>query len=62
MAKTRLVVFRVTPAQHERIRNKAHAKGYKTIASFIRHLALENDLVFEQKFEEMYKVICRKNR
>lgn len=59
MGKTKLVVFRVTSSQYERIRNKAEAKGFKTISSFLRHLALEKDLVFEQKFEEMYRIITR---
>lgn len=60
MAKTRFIVFRVTSSQHERIRNNAQAKGYLSIASFMRYLALEKDLVFEQKFEEMYKILKSK--
>jgi len=54
------IQIRVTPEQHERIRNKAQAKGYKTITSFIRNLALEKDLVFEQRFDEIYRILTKK--
>ncbi len=51
------IQIRVTPEQHERIRNKAQAKGYKTMSSFLLHLALEKDLLFEQRFEEIYRIL-----
>jgi len=53
------IQVRVTREQYERIKNKAQAKGFKTISSFIRKLALEKDLLFEQKFEEMYRAIVK---
>ncbi len=55
--KTKHIQIRVTPEQYERIRNKAQAKGYKTITSFIRTLILEKDLLFEQQFNEIYHII-----
>lgn len=54
------IQIRVTPEQYERIRNKAQAKGYKTITAYLVHMALERDLLFEQRFEEMYTLL--KNR
>ena len=59
MTKEPAISFRVTPEQYERIKNKAYAKGYKTLTSFILHLALEKDLLFEQRFEEIYRTIKR---
>ena len=58
MVNQKLLSVRLTKNQHERIRIKAEAKGYKTISSYIRALTLDNDLGFEQKFDRMYdKVI-----
>jgi len=58
-SKTKFIQIRVTREQHDRIRNKAHAKGYKTLSSFLRHLALEKDLLFEQRFEEIYRILVK---
>lgn len=58
MVYQRCLIVRLTKNQHERIRIKAEAKGHITVSSYIRALALNNDLVFEQKFDKMYdKVI-----
>ena len=57
--KNKYIQVRVTPEQKERIKNKALAKGYSTITSYILHLALEKDLVFEQRFDEIYRIIKR---
>jgi len=51
------IQIRVTTEQHQRIKNKAQAKGHKTTSSYIRHLALEKDLIQEQKSEEIYKTL-----
>jgi len=55
MART--IQIRVTPEQHQRIKNKAQSKGYATVSSYVRALALEKDLLFEQRFEELYHTI-----
>ncbi|MBN2420656.1 hypothetical protein JXB27_00055 [Candidatus Woesearchaeota archaeon] len=57
MPKTRFVQVRVDECQFERIKNSASAKGYRTTSDYIRDLALEKNLVFERKFEEMHKAI-----
>ncbi len=54
------IQIRVTPEQYERIRNKAQAKGYKTITAYLVHMALERDLLFEQRFEEMHRILTGK--
>ena len=62
MVYTKYILFRVTEAQHDRIWNNASAKGYKTIASYMRYLALDKDMVFEQKFNEMYRILAKKKK
>jgi hypothetical protein len=54
-----MLLLRVTPSQYERIRNNAQAKGFTTIASYLRDLALNKDLLFEQRFMEIYQIIKR---
>ena len=61
MTQRRCLVVRLTKNQHERIRNNAEAKGYKTISSYIRTIALEYDLSFEKKFDEMYQKLVAEN-
>lgn len=58
--KTRFIQIRVTSEQYERIKNKAQAKGYKTLTSFLRTLALEKDMIFEQRFAEIYRILKKK--
>ena len=58
--KTRMIFFRVTPNQHERIRNNAEAKGHKTVSGYLRELALKKDMFFEQKILEMHKILTEK--
>lgn len=61
MNKTRTIQFRVTRDQYERIINNARAKGYLNISAYLRDLALNKDLVFEKKFNELYEIIVRGN-
>ncbi|MBI4017013.1 MAG: hypothetical protein HY363_04965 [Candidatus Aenigmarchaeota archaeon] len=60
MLRTKTIQIRVTPEEHERIRNKALAKGHATISAFMLHCTLEKDLLFERHFEEMYRAIMKK--
>ncbi len=59
--RNKTIQVRVTPEQHERIKNKAQAKGCTSISAFILYLALEKDLLFEQQFDEIYHIITRKS-
>ena len=57
MVNGKIVVTRVTKNQFERIKINAQAKGFKTISEYLRSLALERDLIFDKKFEELYNKI-----
>ena len=57
MVNNRMILIRVTRNQAERIRNNAHAKGFKTVSAYIRSIALEHDLQFDQKFNRLYETI-----
>ena len=59
MEKTRTIQFRVTKEQHERIVNKALAKGYKTTSSYLLSAALQYDLALEERVEEINHVLKR---
>lgn len=64
MVKTKLLQIRLSANEYERIRNNTHAKGYSTIASYLRAVALEKDLFTETKIAEihqMMKQILEKN-
>jgi len=54
MPNSRCLIIKMTKTQHERVRNNAEAKGYKTISSYIRSIALEHDLSFQKKIDELY--------
>ena len=54
MTNKRRLVVRLTRSQHDRVKNNAEAKGYKTISSYIRAIALEHDLGFENKVNEIF--------
>jgi len=60
MRKTKIINIRVTPEQYERIKNKAHTKGYTTMSAFILRSVLDKDLLFEERFHEMYRIITKK--
>ena len=62
MNRTRFIQFRVTRDQYERIKNNARAKGYLNLSHYLRDLALDKNLVFEQKFNEIYEVIMKGNK
>jgi len=59
--RNKTIQVRVTSEQHERIKNKAQAKGYTSVSAFILHLALEKDLLFEQQFNEIYRIMTKKS-
>jgi len=61
MAATKKLIVRITQNQFERIRLNAQAKGYVTISEYIRSLALEKDLNFQSKFNELYYKIMEES-
>ena len=54
-------MVRVTKNQHERIKNAALAKGFRSISDYVRSLTLGNDLVFEQRFNDLYNKLMSSN-
>ena len=61
MTNNKVVVTRVTKNQFERIKINAQAKGFKSISDYLRALALEKDIVFEKKFDDIYNMIVNSN-
>jgi Arc/MetJ-type ribon-helix-helix transcriptional regulator len=57
MVNRKYIMVRLTRNQHERIRNQAQAKGFKTISSYVRDSLLGRDLAFDEKFNLIYKKI-----
>ena len=51
--KHELIQCRVTSNQYERVKNLTAAKGFLRIADYMRYCALEKDLAFERKLEEI---------
>ena len=49
--------MRLTTQEHERIKNSAVAKGFPSVAAFIRNFALEKDLWLEKKVQEIYVLV-----
>jgi len=58
MVNNKVVVTRVSKNQLERIKISAQAKVYKNVSDYLRSLALEKDMAFEKKFDEMYTLLC----
>ena len=60
--KVRLIQFRVTSAQHERLFNNAQAKGFKTVSEFLRFIGLEKDLFTQKAIAETNKTTQENNK
>ncbi len=52
MVKNHSFRFRVTKSQFEQIKEQAKAKGYVTIAPYVRDLVLQKDGFFEARIIE----------
>lgn len=57
MPKNRIVKFRVSSQQYEKILNNKQSRGYVTIASFLRDLALEKNFFIEEKLIENNRIV-----
>ena len=57
MVMIRAVQVRMTKDQHARIKNNAEMKGFSSLASYIRYVALEQDFVVRQKIFEIHKFL-----
>ena len=57
MTSNNVIKVLVTKTQKERILQNANIKGYKTISSYIRDLALSKNQFFEDKLKEIIRKI-----
>ena len=54
MVMIRAVQVRLTKDQHERLKNYAEMKGFSSLASYIRYVALDQDFIVRQKIFEIH--------
>ncbi|MBI4918453.1 hypothetical protein HY837_00875, partial [archaeon] len=52
----------MSTSQYQRLLNIVHAKGHSNISDYLRFLALEKDLLFENKFNEIHSTILKLNQ
>ena len=57
VVKLRRIEFRVTKNEYERFINIAQAKGFSTVAAYLRSIALGNDLFTETKIAEIHQMV-----
>lgn len=55
--KNKRIQFRVTQNEYERLRAISVSKGFSKVAEFVRTIALEDNVIHEIRFNEMYKYI-----
>jgi len=61
MPATKRLFIRVTKSQFERIKLNAQAKGFVTLSEYIRSLALDKDLCFQSKFNNLYAKVMEES-
>ena len=49
MVKTRAIQVRTTIAQYERIKLNAEQAGFASMSAYLRHIALDGNLLLEKK-------------
>lgn len=59
MPANKLIKFNVTNEQFERIKRNAELKGFNTLASYLRNLALNKNQRFEEMFVEIYNKVVK---
>ncbi len=57
MVMIRVVQVRLTRDQHQRLKNYAEMKGFSSLASYIRYVALDQDFVVRQKIFEIHNYL-----
>ena len=57
MVMIRAVQVRLTKDQHERLKNYSEMKGFSSLASYIRYVALDQDFVVRQKIFEIHNYL-----
>lgn len=54
MVMNRTIQIRLKKEQYERIKNFSVQRGFNSLSSFLRFVALEQDFILQQKIYEMY--------
>ena len=62
MVKTRSLQVRLTRDQHERITNYAKLKGFTSLASYIRYVALDQEWILRQRIFEIHHHLLGHNK
>ncbi len=62
MVMIRTVQVRLTRDQYERLKNNAHARGFDSLSSFVRHVTLHHDALLEKKVFEIHEHLLGKPR
>lgn len=57
MVKAVRFMFRLSEPEYERLKSNAKARGFSTIAGFLRSVSLDRDLWIEQKVQEIYLML-----
>ena len=59
MERRRIIQFRVTQTQYERILLKKENAGYQNLSQFVRDFLLKDDLATEKLIREIHKEIVK---
>ena len=57
MVMIRAVQVRLTRNQHEQLKHNAELKGFSSLASYIRYVALEQDFVMKKRVFEIHEFL-----
>ena len=57
MVMIRAVQVRLTGNQHEQLKHNAEMRGFSSLASYIRYVALEQDFVTKQKIFAIHDLL-----
>ena len=53
----RTIQFRLTRSQYERIANDSRVRGFSSLSTYLRYLALAQDSFLEQKVSEIHRYL-----
>ena len=54
MVMNRTIQIRLKRDQYERIKNNAAIKGFNQLSAYLRHVALDQDFILQQKINEIH--------
>lgn len=57
--KNKILKFRITSQQYNILKNITEAKGFATLSDYLRFIALEKNLLFDRKIDEIYNAVMK---